>query len=191
MTERRLVLRRAIVLAAVLAGVWLLWSGHYETWMLLLGALSTVSVVGLFWGMGAIDQESVPVELGILPFLTYAPWLLKEIAQANVDVTRRILAPSLPIRPSLVTVESLAWTPVGRVVFANSITLTPGTVSVDLEGRRVRVHALTIEGAIEDLAGEMNRRVARLERPLHRHRESGRSSPQRRVAEVSGGEVLR
>lgn len=120
-------------------------------------------VVWLSRRMNIVDEEGVPLQLGLRPFIYYAPWLLKEIVVANIDVTRRILHPKLPIRPTIVQVRASQKGDLGRVIYANSITLTPGTVSVDMEGDRITVHALSFEGAEEDMAGEMDRRVSKLE----------------------------
>ena len=154
--------RFSIALGIVLCGIWLLWSGHYTPLVMTFGLLSCVGVVLLAGRMGIVDEEGVPIQLGIKPFL-YAVWLVKEIVQANIDVARRILNPSLPIRPKVIRVKATQQGDLGRVIYANSITLTPGTVSVDVEGDEIVVHALTEEAAAEDASGEMNRRVTALE----------------------------
>lgn len=84
---------------------------------------------------------------------------------ANIDVARRILNPKLPIAPMMIRVKASQKGDLARVIFANSITLTPGTVSVDMQGDEIAVHALTPEAAEFDETGEMDRRVSRLETP--------------------------
>ena len=69
----------------------------------------------------------------------------------------------MPLQRTMITVTATQRTELGRVILANSITLTPGTVSVDMQGDKISVHALHFEGAEEDLSGEMDRRVCRLE----------------------------
>ena len=113
--------------------------------------------------MGILDSETVPVWLGVRPFTHYAPWLIKEIVKANLDVTGRILHRRMPIQPTMTEVYPTQRTELGRVILANSITLTPGTVSVDMQDRCIRVHSLTAAGAEEDASGDMDRRVSRLE----------------------------
>ena len=81
-----------------------------------------------------------------------------------VDVSKRVLDPKLPISPRAITLPLSQRTDIGRVTYANSITLTPGTVSIDLGEDFVRVHALTSEGAQALIEGEMDRRVTALER---------------------------
>ena len=152
-------MRHAIALTVVLAGIWLLWSGHLEALLLGLGFLSCIVAVALAARMGIVDDEGVPLAL-VGRAARYAPWLLWQIVKANIDVARRILSPRLPVAPRLIRVRAQQRSAVGRALFANSITLTPGTVSVDVDGDTIVVHALTAEAASDVLAGEMNRRVA-------------------------------
>jgi len=155
-------MRYTLSLSVVLFGVWLLWSGHYTPLLIAFGVTSCVAVVLIVRRMDLLDRESVPLE--ITPRIAlYAPWLLGQIVKANLDVARRVLDPTLPIRPTLVRVPANQRTDLGRVIFANSITLTPGTVSVRLEGGQIVVHALTREAADDLLAGAMDRRVCRVE----------------------------
>ena len=83
--------------------------------------------------------------------------------KANLDVMRRIVSPELPISPTIVRLPCTQHTDLGRVMYANSITLTPGTVSIDLDDEYVTVHALTREGAEALATGEMDTRVTALE----------------------------
>jgi multicomponent Na+:H+ antiporter subunit E len=96
--------------------------------------------------------------------LTYWPWLIKEIVKSAWDVSRIIVHSRLPITPTLTTVQSTQKTDLGRMIFANSITLTPGTISVRVGRGEILVHALTAEAAQGLRAGEMDRRVTELER---------------------------
>jgi multicomponent Na+:H+ antiporter subunit E len=139
-----------------------LWSGHYTPLLLLFGVLSCGAVVTIARRMGIVDQEGVPVELPLRALL-YLPWLLWEIVKSNVDIARRILTPSLPVNPRLIKIKAGQRTDIGRVIYANSITLTPGTVTVGVEGDELTIHALTKEAADALETGEMNRRVTRLE----------------------------
>ncbi|MBI4421067.1 MAG: Na+/H+ antiporter subunit E [Gemmatimonadetes bacterium] len=143
---------------------WLLWSGHLEPLLVGLGALSCVVIVALSVRMGAMDDEG-PRADAAWRLASYVPWLLWQIVLANIDVARRILSPKLPIAPRLIRVRAKQKSALGRTIFANSITLTPGTVSVDLDGEDIVVHALTSEAASELQEGAMNRRVAGLEAP--------------------------
>ena len=155
-------MRYAIGLVVLLAGVWLLWSGHYGTLLLSLGAVSLALVVWISLRMKIVDEEGAPIRLP-LRLVLYIPWLVLEIVKANVDVALRILRPGLPISPCLIRVRAGQRTDVGRVIYANSITLTPGTVSIDTEGDHITVHALTREAAEGVLSGAMDRHVRRVD----------------------------
>ena len=93
----------------------------------------------------------------------YLPWLTVEIIKSNIDVAKRVWHPDLPISPTIITVKASQKTALGLVLHANSITLTPGTLSIDVEDGEIEVHSLTKElvAAFDD--GEMDRRVTKLE----------------------------
>ena len=153
-------------LGATLFVVWLLWSGHYDDPFLIgLGILSCVFCVWLSNRMNIVDEEGAIAEFGIRPFTTYAPWLVKEIIVANIAVAKIICSRKMPLQRNLIEVSANQKSSLGRVILANSITLTPGTISVNLHGDKILVHALSFAGAEEDLSGEMDRRVCRLEKP--------------------------
>ena len=156
-------LRHSIVLFFVLASFWLSWSGHVESLLLLaFGLASCGLVVVICRRMQIVDAEGAPLRLGLRP-LPYAVWLVKEVIEANFHVARRLLDPRLPIRPQLIRLKASQSEDLTRVVYANSITLTPGTVSVAIEDDEIVVHALTHSAADEDKSGEMDRRVTQLE----------------------------
>lgn len=153
---------QAISAVLVLFGFWLLLSGFFEPFLMTAGALSALGVVAFARRMYAVDHEAHPIHLG-RSALTYWPWLFVEIAKSAWDVTRIILSPRLPISPTLARVKTSQKTTVGVVTYANSITLTPGTISVDVASDEILVHALTREGAAGLQAGDMDRRVTRFE----------------------------
>jgi multicomponent Na+:H+ antiporter subunit E len=155
-------MKRGLILFLSLFAAWLLLSGHYTATLITYGALSCLGVVLLAAHLDILDEEALPAHLGLRPLL-YLPWLLKEIVLSNLSVARVILAPSLPIHPRLLRVESSQQSDVGRVTYANSITLTPGTITLDVRDGKLLVHALTSDAAEGLLSGEMDRRVARLE----------------------------
>ena len=151
-------------MAVLLAVFWLAFSGMFQGLLLLLGALSCVLVLWLMLRADAADRQRVNLDLYWIGWVAYSVWLVKEIAVANADVVRRIFGGRGAIAPRLVRLPLSQKTEIGRVVYANSITLTPGTVSVDLDDQSVTVHPLSVEG-IESLeAGEMDRRVRRIEK---------------------------
>jgi multicomponent Na+:H+ antiporter subunit E len=156
-------MKYSFTLFIALLASWLLWSGHFEPFILLLGLFSCIFSLWICHRMKIVDEESAPIQLGIRPFTHYAPWLIKEIFKSNIEVTKIVLAPKLKLQRNMIEVGANPKTELGRVILANSITLTPGTVSVGMEKDRILVHALSFEGAEEDLSGDMDRRVCRLE----------------------------
>lgn len=151
-----------VSLGLILLGFWLLLSGHYTTLTVTAGIVSVVGVVLLAGRMHVVDEEGHPVHL--LPrAVTYLPWLALEIAKSAWDVTKIILNPRLPISPTLVRVRASQKTAVGITVYANSITLTPGTISARVSGHDILVHAVTREGAEALAEGTMDRRVSAFE----------------------------
>jgi multicomponent Na+:H+ antiporter subunit E len=158
-------MKQALLLFAHLMLVWLLLSGHFDPVLVSYGVLSCALVVALTAHLRILDGESLPTQLGIRPFL-YLPWLFKEIVLSNIAVARVILDPRLPIRPRMLRVPASQRTEVAQVIYANSITLTPGTVTLDVRDGELLVHALTDASAAGLLTGEMDRRVTRLERTV-------------------------
>ena len=155
-------MRHTILLSLTLAAFWLAISEHYTPLMLLLGLTSIVSVVCLAHRMDVVDQEAQPLHLTFkLP--GYYAWLSKEIFLANILVVKHVWLGNKSISPVFATITASQKTDIGKVIYANSITLTPGTVTVNIEGDQFLVHALLRE-SIKDLeAGEMDKRVTQLE----------------------------
>ena len=150
-------------LALVLFGVWVLLSGIIEPLLLGLGLASSLAVVWITVRADRRDGEPVPFTLRVERLPGYLLWLAWEIVKSNVDVSRRILSPSLPIAPAVRWLPASQRSELARVIYADSITLTPGTLSIDLEDASVEVHALN-EGSLDALErGEMDARVSRLE----------------------------
>ncbi len=157
-------MKYTITLGIALYVTWLIWSGHFDSpFLLTLGALSCVFALWLSHRMSIVDEEGAPAQLGFRPLTHYAPWLIKEIVVSNFAVAKIILSRKMPLNRTIVTLPMGPKTELGRVILANSITLTPGTVSIYLDGDKVTIHALSLEDADEDLAGEMDRRVCELE----------------------------
>ncbi len=155
-------LLRLIALLVLLGGTWLVLSGHFEPFLLFSGVVACVLVAFLARRMGTIDEEGVPLQL-LRGLVLYLPWLVWQIALGNVRVAIIVLSPALRIAPVSGWVPAHQKTPVGLVTFANSITLTPGTVSLSVEADRILVHALSRKG-LEDLKeGVMDRRVRTME----------------------------
>ncbi len=156
-------MRHTVYLSITLAAIWLLNSGHYNPLLLTLGALSIALVAWIAHKMDVVDHEGQPGELTPrLPL--YYLWLIKEIVLSNIDVVKRIWFAPKSIDPVVGTLQLTQKGDMGRVIYANSITLTPGTVTLDLQDDEVTVHALTQAGLDALKQGEMDRRVTQLER---------------------------
>ncbi len=154
---------RAFGLGAILFGFWLLLSGYYDDPLLLgLGVGSSVLVVYLCKRMDVVDHEGVPLQLGGR-FWRYLPWLMKEIFVANVAVAKIILDPKMPISPRMVVFHGSQETDLGKVLYANSITLTPGTITTGVEGQAFEIHALTGADLETDEEDQMDRRCSWVE----------------------------
>lgn len=145
-----------------MATAWLLWSGHYTPLILFFGAASIALVVWLSYRMDILDKESHPYHLTWRP-LVYLPWLAKEILMSNLHVARLVVFDPKGIRPRIILVPTSQKTDLGRVIYANSITITPGTISLDLRDNCIMVHALTQDTADGVLSGDMDARVTWLE----------------------------
>ncbi len=149
----------ALSLGGVLAALWLLLSGHYhEALILALGAGSVIGCVLIAMRMDVIDHEGHPMHL-TWRAPAYWLWLLWEIAKSAIDIAKVIVQPKMPIRPTVFDVKATQKSELGHVIYANSITLTPGTVTLDVQDGILTIHAVTA-GAREGLeTGEMDRRV--------------------------------
>ena len=164
-------MRHVIALVIGLVALWLALSGHYGVLILSLGAVSCAGVLWLCARMRLINEECVPISL--LPRLPqYTVWLLAEIARSNFDVAWRLLGPSRAIRPSMVRVQAGQRTALGRAIFANSVTLTPGTVTIEMQGGEAVIHSLTHLQDADVTEGAMNAKVRWLEGKARTHNTS-------------------
>ncbi len=155
-------MKHSISLSLTLGAFWLLNSGYNTPLILSLGVVSVAFVIYLAHRMDVVDHESQPVQLTTsLP--GYYLWLVKEIILANISVVKHVWLGNQTISPTLATLKASQITDMGRVIYATSITLTPGTVAVDLAGDQIVVHALLRENIEALAAGEMDRRVKVLE----------------------------
>lgn len=149
-----------IALISMLGLLWWSLSGIAEPLLLLLGLGSVLASAGLAWRMNLIGAEAQPVQLAwLLPGF----WLrlLREIVISNLQVVAAIVAPARHLRPRMLEVRSQQDSELGHVILANSITLTPGTVTVALDGDSLLVHALTEQTAAGVLAGELDAMIPR------------------------------
>lgn len=133
---------RLLSLGIFLFVFWLVLSGLYKTHLIVLGILSCLLCAYLARRMKILDEEGHPAHL-LLKAPIYFAWLVVEIVKSALTVTRIIMKADLPISPTLVDVEASQKTGTGVNIFGNSITLTPGTVTVYVSGNDLKVHALT------------------------------------------------
>lgn len=158
------------VLFVALFGLWLVLSGHFKPLLLVFGLASSAVVVAIVHRLELDDDEGVP--LASLPLLwRFWPWLTAEIVKANIEVLRQIVSPRLAISPQMFHFTPTQQTTAGLVTHANSITLTAGTVTVEIEeDGQFLVHALTRELGegtaatveAERVEGEIGRRITAL-----------------------------
>jgi multicomponent Na+:H+ antiporter subunit E len=146
-------------LIAALTALWFGLSGETAPMFLALGFLSVAFALWLATRLGVIGRDASPYHRAIQLSL-YAAWLFGAIVKANLAVIAKVLGPKHAIDPDLVRLKTQAKTDLGRALFANSITLTPGTVTVDVDGDQLVVHALVREAARPGSFAPMDRRAA-------------------------------
>ena len=161
MNSRQSMAARMLLLLVLLIAAWLLWSGLFKPLLLGLGAFSCLLTAYLARRMGYFDNEVFALRFGPR-LMGYWAWLAKEIARSSFEVARIVLNPRLPISPQVFEIKATATHPVDQTMLANSITLTPGTLALDVDNGVILVHSLTKSGADELITGEMDRRVAAL-----------------------------
>jgi len=145
---------------------WILWSGYFKPLLLGLGLASALVCIYLALRMRRADGEGSQFKIlqHVHQLATYWPWLLLEIAKSNLEVAKIILSGKMHIDPVMIRLKAGQTTEMGQVIYGNSITLTPGTITVDIEDGELLVHALTQSGADGLREGEMDRRITALER---------------------------
>jgi len=156
-------MRYLVSLTLLLAVLWLALSGVYKPLLFALGAGSVAFVVWMSRRMEVVGVEHSPV-LYTWRLPIYWLWLSWEIVKSNVEVARAALAPARYLHPRIVTVPVVRLhSPVAKVTYANSVTLTPGTVTLLLETDELEAHALTRASADALESGVMERRIEWLE----------------------------
>ena len=152
---------RILVLGLLLIAAWLLWSGLFKGLLLFLGAVSCALTLYIVHRMGYFDKEAFVFryKLGLLGFWA---WLGREIVKSSLEVARVVLRRELKIEPKIVALDATDLDRFDQALLGNSITLTPGTLTLDVHDGRLLVHALTPEGAEALKEGEMQRRVQAL-----------------------------
>ena len=153
---------RYIYTFLIMFGFWILLSGKFDLFHLTLGVLSSALVSFLSADLFMYDQGKNRLSTGIR-FLLYIPWLLYQIVLSTLHVTFLALHPKMKDRidPTIVTFKTKLKTNIAKVALANSITLTPGTITIRIENQVFYVHAISRKAAA-GLPGEMEDRLANI-----------------------------
>ena len=146
-------------LVLALAVLWFALSGQTSPFFIGLGVVSVLLTLWLAGRLRIIDRNASPF-YRLPQMLVYLGWLIVEVVKANIAVIARVLGPRHAIDPAVVRLRTRARTDLGKALFANSITLTPGTVTIDVQGDKVMVHALVREKASVASFEPMDRRAA-------------------------------
>ena len=153
--------RRRFEAFLILFATWVILSGHLDALHLVFGAACAALVAAVSSDL-LLSPARAPVRpAAIGRFAGYAAWLLWEVLLANLHVARLVLQPAA-MRPQIVRFRTSLRSDMAKVTLGNSITLTPGTVTVDIDGDEFCVHALSDKSAADLRSGVMERRVARL-----------------------------
>ena len=150
--------------AVLLMGVWLLLSGHYDAFHISLGVFSVGLVKVLNHGLPRVRlyPGDTHRNLNFIRLFVYIFWLLKEIIVAAIQVARYVLDPRMPVDPSFLMFHADLPNAGSQVGLANSITLTPGTLTVDITEGVFLVHSLSDASSTSLVEGTMPRKVAEL-----------------------------
>ena len=152
-----------VLTALIMFAFWIFLSGKYSFILLLSGVISSLLVSymsnDLLIGNGDIKLGFIRT----IRFIRFLPWLLWQIVLANIDLALRTLHPKIPINPILINIKNNLKTDLGMVILANSITLTPGTVTIDVNENEFLVHVISEKAAQSLISGEMQVRVKKIE----------------------------
>lgn len=140
---------------------WLLLSGYIQPLLLIFGALSVALVIFAIRRMDATDREPYRIGTG-LPLARYLPWLFRQIFTSSAHVTRLIWGAPSEVSPALGQLNAANVPPSRRTLYTNSITLTPGTLSIDLVDDNVTVHALQASSIQKLEQGDMEEKITSL-----------------------------
>lgn len=155
-------MRAVLRTAPVLVVFWIVLSGHVEPLFLSLGAVSVLLVCLISHRAGVLERDGITLAL-VLRLPRFLLWLGKEALVSAFGVVRKVWSPRPALRPVVDPTPSPDMSEFSQVVYANSITFTPGTLSFDVDDDCINVHSLDPEGVEELRAGKMLRRVRRLE----------------------------
>jgi len=142
---------------------WILLSGEFTFILITSGVVASLITAYLSHDI-FIGKADLKTETGrVFKFIVYIPWLLWEIILANVEIAYLVLSPKPLVDPQIVRFKNDLKTDLGIVTLAHSITLTPGTVTVDANREEFVIHAIWQKSAEGIISGEMQRKVKKIE----------------------------
>ncbi len=142
--------------------LWISLSGHFNALQIGLGLLSSIAVVLLTMRLKILTTEGSRLKL--LPnYPVYLIWLIKEIIKSNLSVAKIVLSPNMPLCREIVRTRPKQMNDLAATIYANSITLTPGTVTINVIENDFVVHSLAKQFTVGILSNEMNDKVTTLE----------------------------
>ena len=150
----------AFVLLFVL---WVLLSGIFDPLLFFFGSISAVMVIIITHRMDKTDNYPLTVKFNIVEVISYFFWLISEIVKANLQVVKIIITNRKFNNQKVFKVKSTQFTDVAQVLFANSITLTPGTITIETEKDHLLVHALDYSKEQLQSLKIMDKKVTKLE----------------------------
>jgi multicomponent Na+:H+ antiporter subunit E len=154
-------MQKALTLFSILLATWFVLSGFFSPLFIILGVVSCALAV---WSQLRLhpDYKSTTSFSHLIQMPAYSIWLIKEIILSSFAVAKIVWQPNITISPVFAWIPTAQRESLSQTIFANSITLTPGTVTVLVRGNQIGVHALSQSG-IDDLwKGDMDRRVSKL-----------------------------
>lgn len=160
--RRKTAFQNFIGTGIILFAFWVLLSGQFDAFHLTLGAICASLVAYLYHDLLFANVRVGDMRIVAWRFITYIPWLLYQILMSNIHVASLVLRRKMPIDPKIVTFKTKLETDISCVTLANSITLTPGTITMEIRDGVYYVHALSKKVADELRAGEMEDRVAHI-----------------------------
>jgi multicomponent Na+:H+ antiporter subunit E len=156
--------RDTAVLFLTLLLFWIMLMGEITSQTVSVGALASLLIALLFRNGLSFFTEFRATPQAFVAGVRYFGYFFKELVTSNIKLAAIVLSPSLPIKPGIVKVRTRLKTRMGRMMLANSITLTPGTLTVELDGEWIYVHWVRVESAdVEAATAEI---VAGFERHL-------------------------
>ena len=144
----------------MLFGFWLLLSGKYDLFHLSLGIVCSLLIAYLTHDLLFANVRLGNARVIARRFLAYIPWLLYQIITSNIYVASVVLGPKHRVKPQIIRFKTKLESDISWVTLANSITLTPGTITMDIKDGEFLVHALDKKVADDLNAGEMEDRIA-------------------------------